>query len=52
MKDLIGEKLMTFGVNGVFFFKALGWVLLGKFPLGGFHIHGVHCMAHKTNLVV
>jgi hypothetical protein len=24
MKDLIGEKLMTFGVNGVFFFKALG----------------------------
>jgi hypothetical protein len=52
MKDLIGEKLMTFGANGVFFFKALGRVLLGKFPMGGFHIHGVHCMAHKTNLAV
>jgi hypothetical protein len=38
MKDLIDKKLMTFGANGVSFFKALGWVLFGKFLMGGFHI--------------
>jgi hypothetical protein len=25
MKDLIGKKKMTFGVDGVLFFKALSW---------------------------
>ncbi len=29
---------MTFGANGVSFFKALGRVLFGKFLMGGFHI--------------
>jgi hypothetical protein len=38
MKDLIGTKLMTFGANGVFFFKALSHVLFGKILMGRFHI--------------
>jgi hypothetical protein len=38
MKYLIGKKLMTFDANGVFFFKALGQVLIGKFLMGGLHI--------------
>jgi hypothetical protein len=51
MKDLIDKKLMTFGTNGVSFFKALGRVL---FIFDGWVLHsmGVHYMVHKTNLVV
>jgi hypothetical protein len=37
-KNLIGKKLMTFGANGVLFFKALSQVLFGKFLIGGLHI--------------
>jgi hypothetical protein len=37
-KDLIGEKLLTFITNGNLFFKALGWLLFGKFPMCGLHI--------------
>jgi len=38
MKYLIGKKLMTFGVDGVLFFKALNQMLLNKFLMGGLHI--------------
>jgi hypothetical protein len=37
MKDLISKK-MTFGVDGVLFFKALSRVFIGKFLMGGLHI--------------
>jgi hypothetical protein len=38
MKDFIGKKLMTFGADGVLFFKALSRVLFHKFLMGGLHI--------------
>ncbi len=52
-KDLICIKFMTFGADGVFVFQATRssgtWQI---FDAWAPHSIGVHCMAHKTNLVV
>jgi hypothetical protein len=50
---MIGNKLMTFGVNGVFVFQGVrSWVIKQFFYGWVLHSMGMHCMAHKTNLTI
>jgi hypothetical protein len=52
-KYMIGNKLMTFGVNGVFVFQGVrSWVIKEFFYGWALHSMGMHCMAHKTNLTI
>ncbi len=53
MKKLIGKRLMNFSADGVFVFQGtrssvIIQIVNGRAP----HFMGVHCMAHRTNLVV
>jgi hypothetical protein len=51
-KDMIGNKLMTFGV-GVFVFQGVrSWVTKHIFDRWACHSMGMHCMVHKTNFVI
>jgi hypothetical protein len=53
MKFLIGKRLMTFGVDGVFVFQDIRSSVIIQIVDGWApHFMGVHCMAHITNLVV
>jgi hypothetical protein len=50
---MIGNKLMTFGVNGVFVFQGVrSWVIKQIFYGWVFHSMGMHCMVHETNLTI
>jgi len=53
VKDMIVNKLMTFGVNGVFVFQGVrSWVTKQIFDGWAPHSMGMHCMAHKSNLAI
>jgi hypothetical protein len=52
-KKLIGKKLMTFSVNGVFVFQSIRSIVTQQIFNGWVpHSMGVCCMAHITNLRV
>jgi hypothetical protein len=50
---LIGTRFMTFGTDGVSTFQGIRlgvtWQIYNAWAP---HSMGVHCMAHKTNLIV
>jgi hypothetical protein len=52
-KDLIGKKLMTFSAYGVSIIQGIRSGVIQQISEGWVsHSMGVHCMAHRTNLIV
>jgi hypothetical protein len=50
---MISKKLMTFGVDGVSIFQGVRSRVTKQISDGWApHFMGVHCMVHRTNLVV
>jgi hypothetical protein len=53
MKNLIGKRLMNFSADGVFVFQGTRSGVIVQIVNGWApHFMGVHCVAHRTNLVV
>jgi len=53
IKNMIGNKIMTFGASGVFVFQGIKLRVIKQIPYGWVpNSMGFHCMVHKTNIVI